>query len=280
MIDDKTMQRALQRAGFYAAAIDGDVGPKTKAAARAAVSARVDPARVGAWSDERVLIAWQQCMFHDAGLDPGVIDGLVGPDTLFALEGWHARMRAIADPEPDPREVEPDPDDAAAVAAHAAALQRASLRWPRQSEVPAFYGAVGKNQTRLALPYPMKLAWDRDTIVTSISLHVKVAESAGRAFARIAEIYSPEEIARHGFDIFSGSLNVRKMRGGSAYSMHSWGIAIDFDNQRNDLHWGRDRAYLARPECAAFLDAWEAEGWVSLGRERNYDWMHVQAARL
>lgn len=25
---------------------------------------------------------------------------------------------------------------------------------------------------------------------------------------------------------------------------------------------------------------WEEEGWVSLGRQRNYDRMHVQAAKL
>ena len=70
------------------------------------------------------------------------------------------------------------------------------------------------------------------------------------------------------------------MRGGTQYSMHSWGIAIDFDPERNQLNWGRDRARLAAADCVPFWDIWEAEGWVSLGRARNFDWMHVQAARL
>ncbi|MCA1748660.1 MAG: M15 family metallopeptidase [Sphingomonadales bacterium] len=70
------------------------------------------------------------------------------------------------------------------------------------------------------------------------------------------------------------------MRGGSSWSMHSWGIAIDFDPANNQLRWGRDRARMAKPAYAPFLNAWESEGWISLGRERNFDWMHVQAARL
>ncbi len=70
------------------------------------------------------------------------------------------------------------------------------------------------------------------------------------------------------------------MRGGQSYSMHSWGIAIDFDPERNQLKWGRPRARLSHSDAAPFWDAWEAEGWVSLGRARNFDWMHVQAARL
>ena len=74
--------------------------------------------------------------------------------------------------------------------------------------------------------------------------------------------------------------HVRKMRGGSSYSMHSWGIAIDFDPERNQLKWGKDRARLAQPDAVEFWRCWEAEGWVALGRARDYDWMHVQAARL
>ena len=40
------------------------------------------------------------------------------------------------------------------------------------------------------------------------------------------------------------------------------------------------RPRLAQPDGETFWKLWEDEGWVSLGRARNYDWMHVQAARL
>jgi peptidoglycan hydrolase-like protein with peptidoglycan-binding domain len=258
MIDNRSIQRALARAGLYAGEIDGLLGVKSRAAVRLALQGR----RVifTGWPDDRQLVAYQQLMLKDAGCDPGAVDGLVGPQTLYALERWQNRLR----------DVEPAADEVA----HQPAV------WPRQADVPAFFGAVGTSQVRLPLPFPMKLAWDTSVTVTTMTLHEKVAPSAGRALDRVAKIFSPAEIAAYGFDLFGGSLNVRRMRGGSAWSMHSWGIAIDFDPERNQLRWGRDRAFLARPECAAFLDAFEAEGWVSLGRERNYDWMHVQAARL
>ena len=48
----------------------------------------------------------------------------------------------------------------------------------------------------------------------------------------------------------------------------------------NQLRWGKDKAAFARPEYARWFDLWEEEGALSLGRVRNYDWMHVQFARL
>jgi hypothetical protein len=75
-------------------------------------------------------------------------------------------------------------------------------------------------------------------------------------------------------------MNVRKMRGSDAWSMHSWGIALDFDANRNALRMTSKEAAFAKPAYNQWWKLWEDEGWVSLGRERNYDWMHVQAARL
>jgi hypothetical protein len=62
--------------------------------------------------------------------------------------------------------------------------------------------------------------------------------------------------------------------------MHAWSIAIDFDPARNQLSWSHTRARLAKPDAVKFWEFWESEGWVSLGRAKDYDWMHIQAARV
>lgn len=152
--------------------------------------------------------------------------------------------------------------------------------WPRQRQVRACFGAVGKNQVMLELPFPMKLAWDRRRLIRRFSIHKKAHDSAARCFARIAEAYDEKKRAELGIDLFGGCLNVRPMRGGGEYSMHAWGIAIDFDPARNQLKWNSSKARLARSDAEAFWKIWESEGWVSLGRTRDFDWMHVQAARL
>ena len=152
--------------------------------------------------------------------------------------------------------------------------------WPTQANVRSFYGDVGTSQTSIALPFDMVLAWDKSAKVRKMTLHTKVAASATRIFSTIAATYSEAERRSLGLNLFGGSLNVRRMRGGSAYSMHSWGIAIDFDPERNQLSWGSPRARLSHDDAGPFWRAWEAEGWLSLGRARNFDWMHVQAARL
>ena len=152
--------------------------------------------------------------------------------------------------------------------------------WPRQSECFSFYGQPGENQTTLILPFQMKIAWDKKHIITKFSVHKKVHDSAKRCFVQIAKTYDEKQRAALGIDLFGGCLNVRKMRGGNSWSMHSWGIAIDFDPERNALRATSKTARLAKPDAVAFWKIWEAEGWVSLGRTRNFDWMHIQAARL
>ena len=91
--------------------------------------------------------------------------------------------------------------------------------------------------------------------------------------------YGESKIRELRLDLYGGSFVKRKKRGGSTWSTHAWGIAVDFDPDKNQLQWGRDRAYFARPEYNDWWACWEAEGWVSLGKVANYDWMHIQAAR-
>jgi len=62
--------------------------------------------------------------------------------------------------------------------------------------------------------------------------------------------------------------------------MHAWGIALDYFPAKNRLKWHQDKALFARPAYDAWWEIWEDEGWVGLGRVRDFDWMHIQAVRL
>lgn len=150
-------------------------------------------------------------------------------------------------------------------------------QWPTQRECRRFYGAPGTNLVRLTLPYFMTYG---EKEVRSIMINKRCADSADRAMQRIAQEYNARDRKALGLTIFGGCFNNRPMRGGTEPSMHAYACAIDFDPNRNQLKWGRDRARLAQKDCEAFWRAWEEEGWISLGRSRNFDWMHVQAARL
>jgi hypothetical protein len=156
------------------------------------------------------------------------------------------------------------------------------MTWPTQAGVRQFYGEPGSPACTaglVELAYPMRIAWDKSQIIRRFRCHTKVAEAFTRVFERTHQTYGAD-VSKLGLDLFGGCYNLRQMRGGSAWSMHSWGIAVDLDPERNQLKWGRDRAVFARPEYEPFWQIVESEGLVSLGRAKNFDWMHFQAARL
>lgn len=235
---------------------------------------------------------WLQSRLTAHRCPVGAIDGNIGPTTIAAIKAFqaskglevtgtangttidHLRMPSSTIM-PEIKAQIPD-RDASALETH----QPSKIIWPRQDDVPAFYGAVGTNQTSIEIPFDMFLAWDKSARVRKITLHQKVAASGLAAFESIAKTYSEKERVDLGINIFGGSLNVRRMRGGTRYSMHSWGIAIDFDPERNGLHVHKPEARLSHPDAVAFWLAWEAQGWLSLGRAKDFDWMHIQAARL
>lgn len=268
-MDDFELQRRLKALGFYLGPIDGDIGPVSLQA----IGALLDYGRVKApqsWSRARRTLAAKQLVCRMDGIEVGAIDGLYGPQTQYAFDVYAERNDGAGSARIPARDV--DPPTPLPVGAPPV--------WPRQAEVEAFYGPVGANQTLLTLPFPLRLAWEPTKTVTRISLHKKVHDSAARCFERIAATYDAAARRETGIDLFGGCFNVRKMRGGERWSMHSWGIALDFDPARNGLRSKRHTARLARPDCEPFWEIWEAEGWVSLGRTRDFDWMHVQAARL
>jgi hypothetical protein len=155
-----------------------------------------------------------------------------------------------------------------------------SVIWPYEKDAIRFFGQPGENQTRLELPFPLRYEGDHGVVeLHHVSCNTRVKDALARIWDRTLDHYGHKRIVELRLDVFGGCLNVRRKRGGSEWSMHAFGAAWDVDPARNQLHWGRDRAALARPEYDAFWQIVEAEGAVSLGRTRNFDWMHFQFAR-
>lgn len=229
----------------------------------------------------KTLTADIQKRLKALGIDPGPVDGKMGPKTKKAIRAFQRLNGLVVDGIVGPKTI------AELWPAHLPHRDRNPIipkplfgKWPRQKHVRRFFGEVGKHQTRIKTAYSLKLAWNTRTRIQGFSCHEKVAGPMERIFQDTLNHYGIDEIKRLRLDMFGGCLNVRKMRGGSRYSMHSWGIAVDLDPANNRLRWGRDKASFARPEYIPFWEIVEAQGAVSLGRARNYDWMHFQFSRL
>ncbi len=145
----------------------------------------------------------------------------------------------------------------------------------------AKYGKPNQAGTYLVsmkLPFPMRLAWDKNTIVKTMRCHKLVADKLTAIFTEILQVYGLAKIQELGIDLFGGCFNFRQMRGGSDWSRHAWGIAVDLDPERNQLKETSKTARFARPEYKPMIDIFYKHGFVSLGREKNYDWMHFEVA--
>lgn len=257
-------QSILKQLGYYKAAVDGISGPKT----RAAQSAYLKTYGINFGVDHpRLMTATEQMiMKRVGGLEVGPIDGYFGSKTNAARKFWdNVQWRDDL--------MKADEGDSRMPAA-------VKNTWPTQKNVPAFFGKPGENIVTFAVPYKLKLAWDPKVTVSKITAHKKVRESTERVLARVLYVYGMDGITSLGLDLYGGTYSYRTMRGGTALSMHAYGIAHDFDPERNQLRWNRTKANFAKPEYETWWDAWTDEGWLSLGKARDFDWMHVQAARL
>lgn len=148
-----------------------------------------------------------------------------------------------------------------------------------QAQLIAKYGTPNKEGkgyiTQIVLPYPMFYDGKK---VTKISCHKLVADKLLAIFNDILEFYGQDAICDLKIDDYGGCFNYRLMRGGTQLSVHSWGCAIDLNPSRNLLKETSKTARFARIEYKPMIDIFYKHGFLSLGREKNYDWMHFEVA--
>jgi len=265
----RTLQQFLSDQKTYHGNIDGIRGPKTLAAINATLRNHASqlPDGAGRWSDRRRAVACLQLACQLSKIEAGPIDGLWGPQTEYAASVLATLQTTGSKPDPwrDRQPTDANPNN-----------------WYREAELEQALGSPTRKPPLTVVPCPWKLAlaWDLNTCPSGIGCHELVADSLARILSRAHDHYGPQRLRELGLHRYGGCYNKRRKRGGTHWSTHAWGLAIDWDPAHNKLKWGRDRARLARPEYDTWWRLWEEEGWVSLGRTRNFDWMHVQAVKL
>jgi len=256
----KALQKALASVSLYSGKIDGDYGKNT---------------RRGVAELQRVLKGFT---FYRGRIDgdygrmtttavvrfqrlhpPLVPDGIVGAHTMALMFPTEYKDRGELD------------------AVHTTKRSPATgKKYPHESQCAKFYGKVGKNQVKILLPYKVRIAWAPQHKLKKIVCHKKVAEDLQGIYEDTLTHYGYEQIVEHGLDLWGGTLNVRKIRGGSRWSTHAWGIAEDINPVRNQLHWHKPRAQLSGDLFKPYWGIVEEHGATSLGKVEDYDWMHKQ----
>ncbi len=266
----KVIQKFLTSEKLYNGKIDGDRGPKTNKAIAVAIEKHKKdfPAAYKSWSDTRQAIALLQWLCLKKGIDAGIIDGRYGPSTMVASE----QLVALENTGVLPRSF----DDIARIDTNPHSYPMENF-----ASLTAYYGAPCKSKiVRVPSPWKLRLDWELSSTVSHIAIHEKLADSLSDILEKVHKEYGLAGIRKYGLDRFGGSYNCRKKRGSTtAWSTHAWGIAIDWYPSKNGLRSNESTASLAKPELDAWWEIWEKEGWLSLGRKENRDWMHVQAAR-
>jgi len=170
-------------------------------------------------------------------------DGFWGPQSIKAAQ-WHLKRLM---PERNPW---PNPD---------------------QESLRAFYGQPG-TEANLVEINVAGLGVEYDGVpVRIVRAHDLVADSLLRILQNIAA--SPHRgILRE----YAGVYNFRQKRGGSSYSVHAYGAAIDIDPDHNAFKDSWPIKSMMPMEVQEFF---AREGWKSAASAWGYDAMHFEATR-
>lgn len=169
------------------------------------------------------------------------------------------------------------PKSIVACQAHLRRLMPAVSPWPKSDNgsLRAFYGEPGDESNLVPIAFPYPIYYDGKLVKTT-RVHRKCAASLLRVFASIKDLYVQRtEIMEEAQD-YGGVFNFRLKRGGSSYSLHAYGAAIDLDADDNTF---RDSWPMRADMPIEIMEEFAREGWIAAGAFWGYDAMHFQCTR-
>jgi hypothetical protein len=165
----------------------------------------------------------------------------------------------------------------AACRAYLRSLMPKQNPWPKsdQASLRAFYGSPGDESNLVTIEFPYPMFYDGKR-VTKTRVHKKCADSLLRALTSIRDLIPTHPHIKDEVEDYGGVFNFRLKRGGSSYSMHAYGAAIDLDADDNTF---RDSWPMKADMPLEVMEAFAREGWIAAGAFWGYDAMHFQASQ-
>ena len=149
--------------------------------------------------------------------------------------------------------------------------------WPKPdaANLRAFYGRPGDEAqlTMITLPFDMFYGGAK---VTRTRVNKKCADSLLRVLNDIKTRHGDDERVMRAAEDYAGIFNFRNKRGGSSYSLHAYGAAIDLDADNNTF---KQTWPLSATMPLEIMECFSREGWLSAGAFWGYDSMHFEAIK-
>lgn len=145
--------------------------------------------------------------------------------------------------------------------------------WPRNDapSLRAFYGEPGNESNLVSIPvHEFGVMYD-GSACPRIRCHRKVSDSLLSIISELSKFESGREALRQ----YAGCFNFRKIRGGTSWSLHSFGAAIDLMPATN----GNNTPWPERSDMPLeIMEVFARHGWKSGGAFWGRDAMHHEAS--
>jgi hypothetical protein len=156
--------------------------------------------------------------------------------------------------------------------AHLRKLMPGISPWPKTSAraLSQFYGDAGDESKLVNLPVTGLGVKYEGRACKTVRCNARVSESLERIIKELSK-HHPEFLAD-----YNGCFNFRRMRGGSSYSLHAYGAAIDFMAGTN----GNKTSWPSKASMPiTVMEIFAREGWLPAGAFWQRDAMHMQATQ-